>query len=56
MMLSGKIHFINEIMKRENIPIEEAIIKYKDEINFRYDVDKIISPTVFLRKYSQYFK
>ena len=56
MMLSGKIHFINEIMKRENIPIEEVIIKYKDEINFRYDVDKIISPTVFLRKYSQYFK
>lgn len=56
MMLSGKIHFIKEIMKRENLPGEKVIVEYRDEINSRYDVDKIISPTVFLRKYGQYFE
>ena len=55
MLLSGKIHYIKELMKQDGISLEEAIVRYRDDINKRYQVEDIKSNTVFLRKYGQYF-
>ena len=56
MMISGKINYIKDLMDKENLQIEEVIAKYKKQIDTRYDVEKIISPVVFMRKYGQYFE
>lgn len=55
MLLSGKIHYIRELMKKDGFSVEETIAKYINDINKRYQVEEIKSIVVFLRKYRQYF-
>ena len=55
-ILSGKIHFIKQLMKEENLTIEEAIRVKKDVINEKFTSEQIKTPGEFLRRYKQYFE
>ena len=58
LMLSGKFHYIKEIMRKENLTIEEFLAndEYVEEVNRKFEVDKIRSKTVFLNKYARVFE
>ena len=50
------IHIYYQTNKLNSKLVQNRIASDKPFFCIRYDVDKIISPTVFLRKYSQYFE
>jgi len=54
-IVSGKIHFIKQLMEEENLTVEEVIRVKKDVINDKFTSEQIKTPGEFLRRYRQYF-
>ena len=40
-------------MERENLSLEETVRKHRDEINYRYPVEKLKSIPLFVKKYQK---
>ena len=56
LMVSGKIHYMKEMMKKEGMTLDELLATKAEEINTRYPVEKIYSNVLFGLKYRQLFE
>lgn len=55
LMVSGKIHYIKELAKKENATdMRDFLLINKEEIDYKYPVAALKSVSMFLEKYSQY--
>jgi hypothetical protein len=55
MMLSGKLNYIKELMKRENLSFENCVRKYEKKIDYIYPCYAIRGSVIpFIRKYEMY--
>ena len=51
---SGKIDFVKNRAKEENLTAKEYLVQYQDEISNQYGVSKIV-PSAFIRQFGDYF-
>ena len=56
LLLSGKIHYIKQLMVEQKTGVEDVVTKNKDVINARYTNDKIMTTVDFVRRYGTYFQ
>lgn len=58
LMLSGKFHYIKEVMRKEGLTIDEFLAndRYVEEVNRIFEVDKIRSKMTFKNKYARVFE
>ena len=54
-VLSGKLHFIYNLMEMSGLPLEDVIVKYRNIINSAYTVEPIKTSSEFLRRYREYY-
>ena len=56
LMISGKIHFIKQIMENDGLSLEQTLQQRRLEINNQYTNDRIVSSSSFMIRYGEYFK
>ena len=57
LLLSGKINFIKQIMKREgDNDLERVLRNHREEIDARYPVERLKSVRMFVQKYGVFFE
>ena len=54
--MSGKLNYMKEIMVRENLTVEQVIRLHREEIDYRYPVEKLKSMSLFMKKYGKHFE
>ena len=57
LLLSGKINYMKNLMKKEDLSLEEVIKKYGKEIDYIYQTSVFNgNPAAFIRKYRMFFE
>jgi hypothetical protein len=57
LLLSGKINYMKNLMKKEDLSLEEVIEKYGKDIDYIYQTSSFNgNPTSFIRKYGMFFE